>query len=77
MVRHRMKKRLLKQAAVNYITSHGGATAKEIAYDGKTDSGKLLRNYKMGSANPSQAHVWLRVDPDFILKTNGKFYLKS
>jgi hypothetical protein len=77
MARYPLKKRLLKQAATNYISTHGGATATEIAYDGRTDSGKLLKNYKMSSTNPQQAYAWLRVDRDFTLRANGRFYLSK
>ena len=77
MARNLFKKRLLNQAAKNHLSVHRGATAKEIAYDGKIDNGRLLRSHKMGSTNPQQAYAWLRVDPDFILKSDGKFYLKG
>jgi hypothetical protein len=62
-----MKKRLLKEAATNRIQEYGPSTAVEICYYGKTDAGKLLKDYKAWGVNPQQAYNWLRVDSDFAV----------
>tara|TARA_B100001173_G_scaffold307759_1_gene316856 strand:+ start:671 stop:997 length:327 start_codon:yes stop_codon:yes gene_type:complete len=71
LARNSMKKALLKQAATNRITEFGPSTATEIAYYGRTDNGRLLKDYKTVGISPQQAFNWLRVDADFtIIKSN-------
>ena len=71
-----MKKRLLREAAVNYCSEYGGATATEICYNGKTNSGKRLKDYKAVGVHPQQAYAWLRIDPDFV-RIGSVFKLRS
>ena len=71
-----MKKRLLREAAVNYCTEYGAATAREICYYGKTNSGKRLKDYKAVGVHPQQAYAWLRIDPDFV-RVGSIFKLKT
>ena len=74
--RNSMKKRLLKEAAVNYLTEYGSGTATQICYYGRTDTGKMLKNYKAVGVHPQQAYAWLRIDPDFVI-VNKAFRLKK
>lgn len=74
--RNILKKRLLKEAAVNYCEEHGSATATTICYNGTTNNGRKLKDYKAVGVHPQQAYAWLRVDPDFT-RVGKEFKLKK
>tara|TARA_B100001778_G_scaffold334893_2_gene348655 strand:+ start:564 stop:794 length:231 start_codon:yes stop_codon:yes gene_type:complete len=71
-----MKKRLLREAAINYCSEYGSATATDICYNGKTDSGRRLKDYKAVGVHPQQAYAWLRIDPAFV-RIGKEFKLKK
>jgi len=76
LARNSMKKALLKQAATNRIQEFGPSTATEIAYYGRTNNGRLLKDYKAVGISPQQAYNWLRGDSDFIIVKSNMFKLR-
>ena len=72
-----MKKRLLREAAVNHIRKHGPSTSVDICYYGYTDKGKMLKNYKAVGVHHAQAFNWLRSDSDFIRMSDNRFKMSE
>ncbi len=77
MARNSMKKALLKEAATNRIQEFGPSTAAEICFYGRTNKGRLLKDYKAVGVSPQQAFNWLRADSDFIMVKANHFKLRA